>query len=52
VPGTTVPGNEADPVPAALLTFDGKPGVKAFYSKESLMNISGRLKAGAAGHAD
>jgi beta-glucosidase len=33
VPGSQFLGNDAAPVPAALLTTDGKPGVKASYSK-------------------
>ena len=33
VPGTQFLGNDASPVPAALLTSDGKPGAKASYSK-------------------
>ncbi|MGA2633423.1 MAG: glycoside hydrolase family 3 C-terminal domain-containing protein [Terracidiphilus sp.] len=40
VPGTQFLGNEAPPITPTLLTFDGKPGVKASYSKESLMNIT------------
>jgi beta-glucosidase len=40
VAGTQFLGNDASPVPAALLTTDGKPGVKASYSKQSLMNIT------------
>ncbi len=34
--GHAVPGSEAEPVPAALLTTDGKPGVKAGYTKKDL----------------
>ncbi|MGB6686364.1 MAG: glycoside hydrolase family 3 C-terminal domain-containing protein [Terracidiphilus sp.] len=33
VPGTQFLAHEASPVPAALLTTDGQPGVKASYSK-------------------
>ena len=33
VPGTQFLSKEAEPVPAALLTTDGKPGVKASYAK-------------------
>jgi beta-glucosidase len=33
VAGTQFLGHEASPVPAALLTTDGQPGVKATYSK-------------------
>ena len=33
IPGTQFLHNEANPVPASLLTTDGKPGVKANFSK-------------------
>jgi beta-glucosidase len=33
VPGTQFLGHEATPVPATALTVDGKPGVRASYSK-------------------
>ena len=36
VSGTKFLTKDADPVPAALLSFGGKPGVKASYSKEDL----------------
>ncbi len=36
VPGTRFLSKEAEPVPAALLTTDGKPGVRAVYSKTDL----------------
>jgi beta-glucosidase len=36
VPGTQFLGNEASPVPAVLLTTDGKPGVKATYTKQDM----------------
>jgi beta-glucosidase len=44
VPGTQFLSNDATPVPAALLTTDGKPGVKASYSKLD-MRIAGNPAA-------
>jgi len=35
VPGTQFLSKDAAPVPASLLTTDGKPGVKATYAKQS-----------------
>ena len=40
VPGTRFLRKDVSPVPAALLTADGKPGVKASYSKLNLMTIT------------
>jgi beta-glucosidase len=40
VRGTQFLSLEADPVPASALTFDGKPGVKASYSKLDLSDIN------------
>jgi len=40
VPGTQFLSLEADPVPATALTFDGKPGIKAFYSKLDMSDIN------------
>ncbi len=37
VPGTQFLSKEATPVPAALLTVDGKPGAKAIYTRQDLM---------------
>jgi len=37
VPGTQFLSKEATPVPAALLTVDGKPGAKAIYTRHDLM---------------
>jgi beta-glucosidase len=45
VPGTKFLTKDADPVPAALLTTDGKPGVKASYSKEDLTAAGGSKPA-------
>jgi beta-glucosidase len=45
VPGTKFLTKDADPVPAALLTIDGKPGVKASYSKEDLTVAGGSKPA-------
>jgi len=39
VPGTQYLGTEASPVPAALLTTDGKPGVKATYMKRDMREM-------------
>jgi beta-glucosidase len=40
VPGTQFLRTDASPVPAALLTVGGKPGVKAIYSKLNLTTIT------------
>ena len=40
VPGTQFLSLDADPVPASALTFDGKPGIKASYSKLDLSDIN------------
>jgi beta-glucosidase len=40
VPGTQFLSLDADPVPASALTFDGKPGIKAFYSKLDMSDIN------------
>ena len=40
VPGTQFLRSDASPVPAALLTVGGKPGVKAIYSKLNLTTIT------------
>ena len=40
VPGTQFLSLDADPVPAAALTFDGKPGLKASYSKLDTSDIN------------
>ena len=39
-PGTQFMSREADPVPAGTLTFDGKPGIKATYSKLDMSDIN------------
>jgi beta-glucosidase len=38
--GTQFQSHDADPVPASALTFDGKPGIKASYSKLDMTNIN------------
>ena len=40
VPGTQFLSLDADPVPASALTFNGKPGIKAFYSKLDMSDIN------------
>ena len=40
VAGTQFLGHDADPVPASALTVDGKPGIKASYSKLDLSDIN------------
>lgn len=40
VTGTQFLSNSAEPVPASALTSDGKPGVKASYSRLDLSNIN------------
>ncbi len=40
VPGTQFLSLEADPVPASALTFNGKPGIRAFYSKLDMSDIN------------
>jgi len=40
VPGTQFLGNDATPVPAGLLTTDGKPGVKAVYATMDMTNMN------------
>ncbi|MGB8029915.1 MAG: glycoside hydrolase family 3 C-terminal domain-containing protein [Terracidiphilus sp.] len=40
VPGTQFLSLEADPVPASALTFNGKPGIKAIYSKLDMSDIN------------
>ncbi len=40
VPGTQFLSLDADPVPASALTFDGKPGIKASYSKLDVSDIN------------
>ena len=42
VPGTQFLNKEASPVPAELLTADGKPGVRASYSKMDILGAEGR----------
>ena len=43
VPGTQFLSKDATPVPAGLLTTDGKPGAKVSYSKQD-MTVDGKLK--------
>ena len=40
VPGTQFLSLDADPVPASALTSNGKPGIKAFYSKLDMSDIN------------
>ena len=40
VPGTQFMSQDADPVPASALTFDGKPGIKVSYSKLDFSDIN------------
>jgi len=40
VSGTQFLGHDAEPVPASALSVDGKPGIKATYSKLDLSNIN------------
>ncbi len=40
VPGTQFLSKQASPVPATLLTTDGKPGVKAIYTSQDLANMT------------
>ncbi len=40
VPGTQYLSHDAAPVPAGVLTTDGKPGVKASYSKLDMTNMN------------
>jgi len=40
VPGTQFLSLDADPVPASALTFNGKSGIKAFYSKLDMSDIN------------
>jgi beta-glucosidase len=40
VPGTQFLGHDATPVPAGLLTTDGKPGVKAVYATMDMTNMN------------
>ncbi|MGB6745767.1 MAG: glycoside hydrolase family 3 N-terminal domain-containing protein [Terracidiphilus sp.] len=40
VAGTQFLGHDADPVPASALTVDGKPGIKASYSKLDLSDLN------------
>jgi beta-glucosidase len=40
VPGTQFLSREADPVPNSALTTDGKPGVKATYTKLDMTNLN------------
>jgi beta-glucosidase len=40
VPGTQFLGHDAEPVPASALTVDGKPGIKASYSKLDMANLN------------
>jgi beta-glucosidase len=49
VAGTQFLGNDASPVPAFALTVDGKPGIKASYSKLDMSNLNnpGATKAAA-----
>ncbi len=41
VPGTQFLSKETQPVPTALLTTDGRPGVKATYLKENISTLEG-----------
>jgi beta-glucosidase len=40
VPGTQFLGHDAAPVPAAVLSTDGKPGVKASYARLDMSNMN------------
>jgi len=40
VAGTQFLGTDAEPVPASALTVDGKPGIKASYSKLDMSNLN------------
>jgi beta-glucosidase len=40
VAGTQFLGHDAEPVPAGVLTTDGKPGVKASYSRLDMSNMN------------
>jgi beta-glucosidase len=40
VEGTQFLGHDAEPVPASALTVDGKPGIKASYSKLDMANLN------------
>ena len=40
VAGTQFLGHDAEPVPASALTVDGKPGIKASYSKLDMANLN------------
>jgi len=40
VAGTQFLGHDAEPVPASALTVDGKPGIKASYSKLDMSNLN------------
>ncbi|HXR38620.1 MAG TPA: glycoside hydrolase family 3 C-terminal domain-containing protein [Terracidiphilus sp.] len=40
VAGTQFLGNDASPVPASALTVDGKPGIKASYSRLDMSNLN------------
>ncbi|MGA2538070.1 MAG: glycoside hydrolase family 3 C-terminal domain-containing protein [Terracidiphilus sp.] len=40
VAGTQFLGHDAEPVPASALTVDGKPGLKASYSKLDMANLN------------
>jgi beta-glucosidase len=42
VPGTQFLNKDASPVPAELLSTDGKPGVKATYAKMDLLGAEGK----------
>jgi beta-glucosidase len=42
VPGTQFLSNDASPVPASILTIDGKPGIKASYGKLDMGNMNAR----------
>src|SRR5208282_3001948 len=39
-PGTQFLSHDAAPVPAGMLTTDGKPGVKAIYAKLDMSNMN------------
>ncbi len=40
VPGTQFLGHDAEPVPSSALTFEGKPGIQASYSKLDMSNLN------------
>ena len=40
IAGTQFLGHDAEPVPASALTTDGKPGIKASYSKLDMSNLN------------